>query len=48
MLKLLLLALVAISLNLNAQAFKDPNVVDGRSTMIHLFEWKWNEYVDLN
>ncbi|CAF4636664.1 unnamed protein product, partial [Rotaria socialis] len=25
------------------QATKDPNVAPGRSTAIHLFEWKWTD-----
>jgi alpha-amylase len=26
-----------------SNAFKDPNVVPGRSVMVHLFEWKWSD-----
>lgn len=39
MLKLLaLLSLVFVAI-----AQKDPNVTNGRSVMIHLFEWKWSD-----
>lgn len=26
-----------------AVAFKNPHYVSGRTTMVHLFEWKWND-----
>ena len=40
---LILVCLLAIGANFNAEAFKDPLVSNGRSVMIHLFEWKWTE-----
>ncbi|XP_049801843.1 alpha-amylase 2-like [Schistocerca nitens] len=36
------LCLVAASL-LGVRAQWEPNVVDGRSTIVHLFEWKWTD-----
>ena len=30
--------------NINAQ--KNPNAVDGRSAIVHLFEWKFNDIAD--
>lgn len=36
-------ALLAIGLCLFVEAHKDPLTAEGRTVMIHLFEWKWTE-----
>lgn len=45
MLKLLAALFLNIVLVLGqlSSAYKDPNVALGRSVMVHLFEWKWND-----
>jgi hypothetical protein len=30
----------------NIHAQKDPNTLEGRSTIVHLFEWKFNDIAD--
>ena len=30
----------------NIHAQKNPNTVDGRSAIVHLFEWKFNDIAD--
>jgi hypothetical protein len=30
----------------NIQAQKDPNTVEGRSAIVHLFEWKFSDIAD--
>lgn len=40
MLKLLILLCIVTTVTLG---FKDENYASGRSTMIHLFEWKWTD-----
>ena len=38
-----LLLLAACSLVASCAAQWDPHYVDGRQTMVHLFEWKWDD-----
>jgi hypothetical protein len=38
---LYLICLLFSAANIHAQ--KDPNVVDGRSAIVHLFEWKFSD-----
>ena len=40
MLKLLFFLSLAVSMTVG---HKDPLYRDGRSVMVHLFEWKWDE-----
>ncbi|XP_060526193.1 alpha-amylase-like [Cylas formicarius] len=40
--KVLFLASLGALLAVFAQAQKDPHFVDGRNTIVHLFEWKWD------
>jgi hypothetical protein len=44
MVKILSLTICLVVLIANINALKDPLMTDGRSVLIHLFEWKWNEY----
>lgn len=37
---LLIFALVALA---SANRFKNLNYVPGRTTMVHMFEWKWDD-----
>ena len=39
--KMLLKFFVLLTVSLLANAYKDPLTVPGRTTLIHLFEWKW-------
>jgi alpha-amylase len=34
---------ILVLLNKNVEGTKDPLTVDGRSVMVHLFEWKWSD-----
>ena len=44
---MVLLHLVCILLSVaNIHAQKNPNVVEGRSAIVHLFEWKFNDIAD--
>jgi len=44
---MVLLYLVCLLLSVaNIHAQKDPNVVEGRSAIVHLFEWKFNDIAD--
>jgi len=36
-------AMILMQIFLYASAYKDPLTVPGRTVMIHLFEWKWND-----
>jgi alpha-amylase len=38
-----LLAFLSLSLIVLTSATKDPLVFNGRSVMVHLFEWKWTD-----
>lgn len=40
-----LIASIVIAID-NAIASKDLNYAPGRSVMVHLFEWKWNDIAD--
>jgi alpha-amylase len=44
MVLLYLICLLFSVANIHAQ--KDPNVVDGRSAIVHLFEWKFHDIAD--
>jgi hypothetical protein len=42
-----LLHLICLLFSLaNIHAQKNPNTVDGRSAIVHLFEWKFNDIAD--
>jgi len=38
--------LCSLSLFIVSNAYKNPNFAPGRTTVIHLFEWKWNDIAD--
>ncbi|XP_039753161.1 alpha-amylase 2-like [Pararge aegeria] len=38
--------IVLLSAACLAVAFKNPHYAPGRTTMVHLFEWKWNDIAD--
>ena len=40
---MILATLLILGLSLAANAYKDPLAFGGRSTYVHLFEWKWTE-----
>lgn len=41
--KLLLVVVIAGALALGTSAQKNPNFAPGRTTIVHLFEWKWKD-----
>ena len=43
MFKILALILSIFLIINKTNGYKDPLTVPGRSVMIHLFEWKWND-----
>lgn len=45
--EMLLLPLICLLFSVaNIHAQKDPNTLEGRSTIVHLFEWKFNDIAD--
>lgn len=41
--KVIVFTVLLCALALSTLAQKNPNFVPGRSTIVHLFEWKWND-----